>query len=119
MVNALNSKQSNTINTINADELELELVKSQLKISELESKIIELEQRPPEELLDLVRFLANVWNDANNFVYKNCDSRSLAMYIDIQGGSNQINIKRIAEQDYAAKNLPPAVNWLLSNGKYK
>ena len=99
-------------------ELHRQLIKAQSEISDLKAQVASLENRPPVELIDLTRFLANVWNDINSFVYRNCDRETLVRYPGIQGSANQFSLIRISEQQYAAKNLSPAVKWLLSKERY-
>jgi len=67
----------------------------------------------PDEVLDLVRFLAETWDDIDQFVYKHCDGEALMKYPVVQGTRNQIDLKRIGEQQYSKENLRKAVDWML------
>lgn len=71
-------------------------------------------QEIPEEVLDLVRFLAQTWDSIDSFVYENCDGESLMKYPVIQGMRNQMNLREIGKQQYSKENLRKAVDWLLN-----
>jgi len=70
-------------------------------------------QQIPDEILDLVRFLAETWHEIDKFVYENCDADALMNYPVIQGTSNQINIINVGKQAYDRSNISTAVKWLL------
>lgn len=75
-----------------------------------------------EQLKDLVRFLSETWVSIDKFVYKNCTGEQLMQYPVIQGTRNQVNLKRIGEQEYKTENLRKAVSLLLgknTKGKQK
>jgi hypothetical protein len=65
----------------------------------------------PIEILDLVRFMCQTWDEVDKFVYKNCEG-ALDKYPVIQGTSNQINITNIGKQQYNPNNLRKAVEWM-------
>ena len=68
----------------------------------------------PPEVLDLVRFLAESWATADEFIYKNCkDGDAIFKYPVIQGTRNQIDLKIIGCQEYDLKNIRIAVNWMI------
>lgn len=66
------------------------------------------------EVLDVVRFLAETWVAIDEFVYKNCDGEALMHYPVVQGTRNQINLKKIGEQQYDPARLKAGVEWLLA-----
>jgi len=68
----------------------------------------------PQELLDLVRFLAQCWATSDDFVLKNCTGDQLMSYPVVQGTTSQINLRNIGRQPYDSTNIPKAVKWLLS-----
>lgn len=71
-------------------------------------------QEIPQEVLELVRFLAETWTDIDKFVYENCTGEQLMKYPVVQGTHNQINLKRISEQPYNKESLHKAVAWMLN-----
>jgi hypothetical protein len=71
-------------------------------------------QEIPQEVLELVRFLAETWTDIDKFVYENCTGEQLMKYPVVQGTRNQINLKRIGEQPYSKESLHKAVAWMLN-----
>ena len=66
------------------------------------------------EVLDVVRFLAETWAEVDAFVYKHCDGEALMHYPVVQGSRNQINLKKIGEQQYDPARLKAGVEWLLA-----
>ncbi len=68
----------------------------------------------PKEVIDFARFLAKTWNEIDVWAYKHCDGEALMHYPVIQGTSNQVKLRRIAEQPYDQKNLAVAIDWLTS-----
>ncbi|MFT6550487.1 MAG: hypothetical protein ACJA1I_000515 [Zhongshania marina] len=66
------------------------------------------------EVLDVVRFLANTWVAVDAFVYQHCDGEALMHYPVVQGIRNQLNLKKIGEQQYDPARLKAGVEWLLA-----
>ncbi|MCB1719229.1 MAG: hypothetical protein KDK05_29190 [Candidatus Competibacteraceae bacterium] len=69
-------------------------------------------KKMPIEMLDLVRFLARAWADADDFVYQHCSPDALAHYPVVQGTANQMAIRRIAAQPHDRANVAMAIKWL-------
>lgn len=87
------------------------------RIAELERRLaaaeVEIHKRPPLEMMDLVRFLANTWASVDQFVYDHCDGEALLKYPVVQGTKNQIYLKRIGQQPFVAQHVARAVEWIL------
>lgn len=66
-----------------------------------------------EELKHLVRFLADTWSVIDNFVYNNCTGEQLMHYPIIQGLRNQINLQKIANQQYDGDLVKKAVSRMI------
>lgn len=69
----------------------------------------------PEEILDLTRFLCRLYNDIDNFVYSNCTGEQIGKYPVVQGTRNQLNLRKIGQQEYKKENIQKAVEWMLKN----
>jgi len=69
----------------------------------------------PEEIVDLVRFLADSWCQVDRWARTYMTIDSLGDYPVIQGTKNQIDILKIAGQSYESENVRRAVDWILSN----
>ena len=77
----------------------------------------------PQEMLDLVRWLAETTMDwhrrrhnALSFEGEECRNYLAMHFPTIQGTMNQINLEKIGEQDYDIKKVGKAVKWLLEEG---
>lgn len=68
----------------------------------------------PVEVLDLLRFMCATWDDIDTWAHKSSSENSIGDYPQIQGTSNQINLKRIGEQEHSTDNLHKAVEWMRS-----
>lgn len=83
----------------------------------LASKLGETDELMPKEVLDLVRFLASLYNDIDKCVYEHGDSDLLMKYPVVQGTANQLKLKRIGEQEYSNKTIHTGVEFMLSNSE--
>ena len=88
--------------------LELELQNEKPTVSNPVEAVVSV----PVEVLDLMRFMCATWTDIDKWAHKNMTAESIGDYPQIQGTSNQINLQRIGEQKYSAKNLNKAVEWM-------
>ena len=71
----------------------------------------------PPEALDLIRFMCATWTEIDRWAYENMNVNALGKYPVIQGTGNQIDIRRIGEQEHNAKNIHKAVKWMLEQSK--
>lgn len=81
------------------------------------SKLGETHELMPKEVLDLVRFLASLYNDIDKCVYEHGDSDLLMKYPVVQGTANQLKLKRIGEHEYSNKTIHTGVEFMLSNSE--
>lgn len=81
------------------------------------STLGETHELMPKEVLDLVRFLASLYNDIDKCVYEHGDSDLLMKYPVVQGTANQLKLKRIGEQEYSNKTIHTGVEFMLSNSE--
>ena len=66
------------------------------------------------EVLDLLRFMCNVWTDIDKWAYENMPANALGSYPVIQGTRNQLNLNKIGEQEFDKDKLIKGVEWMLS-----
>ena len=64
-------------------------------------------------VLDLVRFLAQTWDQIDQFVYQHCDGEALMHYPVVQGTANQVKLRKIGQQKYDPMKLRQAGEYLL------
>ena len=88
-----------------------------VKLTEWASKLGETDELMPKEVLDLVRFLASLYNDIDKCVYEHGDSDLLMKYPVVQGTANQLKLKWIGEQEYSNKTIHTGVEFMLSNSE--
>lgn len=67
----------------------------------------------PPELLDLLRFMCQTWAKIDEWAYAHVEPDSLIHYPVVQGTRNQIDLRRIGEQNYDVTNIRKAVDWIL------
>ena len=68
----------------------------------------------PTEILDLVRFMCQTWDEIDQWAYKDAVS-AIGTYPVIQGTRNQLSLKAIGRQDFDPERLHAAVRWMLDN----
>jgi hypothetical protein len=74
----------------------------------------------PQEILDLVRALADMWNkteewrgEALKLPPEELRNFILLKWRVLQGISNQINTRKISKQPFEGKNVAKAIKWML------
>ena len=72
----------------------------------------------PHELVDLIRFIAAHHVDVLRFIHRECPKDIAERAPSLQGARNVFAAQIIAEQEYTAKNLNKAVQWLLDNPEF-
>jgi len=66
----------------------------------------------PVEVLDLLRFMCATWSEIDHWAYSDCD---IMKYPLIQGTKNQINLRKIGEQNHDNKKFAKAIEWVLAH----
>jgi hypothetical protein len=69
----------------------------------------------PPELVDLIRFMAAHYMDVLKFIHGECPEKFANEVPGLQGVHNIFCAQKIAEQEYYAKNLRSAIDWLIAN----
>jgi len=69
----------------------------------------------PPELVDLVRFVAAHYVDVHEYIYRNCPPDVAAQVPKLQSTQAVFAANVIGKQNYSAKNLKAAVDWMLDN----
>ena len=72
------------------------------------------EEQIPQEVLCLLRFMCETWAVIDDWAYT-IESEEISRYPIIQGLMNQVNIRKIANQEYDAKNIDAGIKWMLDN----
>ena len=73
----------------------------------------------PIELLDLVRFIADSWNDAHKCIIRSKNVDLLMNYPMVQTSKTQSELTLIGQQKHCAANIQPAIDWLLNHPESK
>ena len=90
--------------------------KQQKRIADLEAQLAEAQRREglPDSLLDLVRFMCNVWDKINDWAMNNVETDALMSYPMIQGIRNQMMLRMIGAQPYNTDKIREAVEWMIN-----
>jgi hypothetical protein len=68
----------------------------------------------PDEAKALIRFLAAAWDGADKWIWENASHLdAIDNYAMVQGTSNQINLRRIGEQECDNEKIRAAVDEML------
>lgn len=79
-----------------------------------DSAAVAVEAQLPNSLLDLIRFMCNVWHKTNDWAINKVGIDILMSYPMVQGTANQMALRKIAMQPYNTENIREAVDWMIA-----